>query len=156
MATGLARDLVGVVATDQAGNTDPTPASDDWMVLRRTSGTGTYRFEVLSPTLGWPSTVQAADAVEACAGAAGSSARMMVGLPDVRHQRRANGRTRLSGGVPRFAARNGLARLHVGVRRHGDWRFFSSHRVRVRNGAFRLTARVPRGQIRVRALVRCG
>ncbi|HEY5145043.1 MAG TPA: hypothetical protein VII98_16200, partial [Solirubrobacteraceae bacterium] len=115
-----------------------------------------YTFEVLSADPGARSTVQAADATNACASTTGSGAIVALELHGVHRIRASRGRLRLSGALPTFAAQNGLARLRVSVKRHGDWQMIASRRVHLRRGSrFGLTLRAS-GTLRVSALVRCG
>jgi len=140
-------------ATDAAGNTDATPASYTWSIVRRSYG-ATYSFEPLS---GRSSTPVQADSLEgACALVSGSNARLGVRLGGL-SVRRSRSSMRISGKVPELAQDGVNARVRVSVRSHGRWHLLVSRRVHVRfDGSFRVKAPRRGGKVKVTAVARCG
>ena len=147
------KHTVRVRATDAAGNTDATPVSYSWTIVRRSYGT-TYSFEPLS---GGSRTPVQADSLEgACALVPNHRARLGVRLGGL-SVRRSHRAFRISGKVPELAQDGVNARIRVSVRSHGRWHLLASRRVHVRfDGSFRVKAPRRGGKLKVTAVARCG
>jgi hypothetical protein len=150
---GRGKHTVRMRATDAAGNTDASPVSYSWSIVRRTNGT-TYSFE---PLAGGSRTPVQADSLEgACALVSSSRARLGVRLGGL-SVRRSHSRISIAGKVPELAQDGVNARIRVSVRSHGRWHLIASRRVHVRfDGSFRVKAPRRGGALKVTAVVRCG
>jgi hypothetical protein len=151
---GAGPHTFSVRAKDAAGNVDASPASYTWTV---TPAADTTAPDTSITGVITPGNVDASPASytwtirrrKTQAAAADATATVAI---SVRVRRAAHGHTVVSGAVPAKMVAGRHARVLVQVKRHGRWKTSVSRLVRVgAHRTFRLTAKLPAGQVRVRA-----